>query len=85
MIQVQSAAMATNTLHNALCIILNLFKNLRLRITIARSASSCIFSRPGHSLSSSAFSSLVFNSCFASFPSEVIIAYSSTHGRKSRE
>jgi len=83
MIQVQSAAMATNTLHNALCIILNLFKNLRLRITIARSASSCIFSR--HSLSSSAFSSLVFNSCFASFPSEVIIAYSSTHGRKSRE
>jgi len=33
-------AMATNTLHNALCIglTLNLFKNLRLRIVIVRSA-----------------------------------------------
>jgi len=31
-------AMATNTLHNALCITLNLFKNLRLRIAIVRSA-----------------------------------------------
>jgi len=30
--------MATNTLHNALCITLNLFKNLRLRIAIVRSA-----------------------------------------------
>jgi len=31
-------AMATNTLHNALCITLNLFKNLRLRIAIVCSA-----------------------------------------------
>ena len=31
-------AMATNTLHNALYITLNLFKNLRLRIAIVRSA-----------------------------------------------
>jgi len=31
-------AVTTNTLHNALCIILNLFKNLRLRIAIVRSA-----------------------------------------------
>jgi len=31
-------AMATNTLHNALCITHNLFKNLRLRIAIVRSA-----------------------------------------------
>ena len=31
-------AMATNTLHNALCITLNLFENLRLRIAIVRSA-----------------------------------------------
>jgi len=31
-------AMATNTLHNALCVILNLFKNLRSRIAIVRSA-----------------------------------------------
>ena len=30
--------MATNTLHNALCITLNLFKNLRLRIAIVHSA-----------------------------------------------
>jgi len=30
--------MATNTLHNALCITLNLFNNLRLRIAIVRSA-----------------------------------------------
>jgi len=32
--------MATNTLHNALCVglTLNLFKNLRLRIAIVRSA-----------------------------------------------
>jgi len=32
-------AMATNTLHNALCITQNLFKHLRLRIAIVRSAS----------------------------------------------
>ena len=31
-------AMATNTLHNALCITLNLFKNFRLRIAIVGSA-----------------------------------------------
>jgi len=31
-------AMATNTLHNALCITQNLLKNLRLRIAIVRSA-----------------------------------------------
>jgi len=31
-------AMATNTRHNALCITLNLFNNLRLRIAIVRSA-----------------------------------------------
>jgi len=31
-------AVTTNTLHNALCIILNLFRNLRLRIAIDRSA-----------------------------------------------
>ena len=31
-------AMATNTRHNGLCITLNLFKNLRLRIAIVRSA-----------------------------------------------
>jgi len=31
-------AMATNTLHSALWITLNLFKNLRLRIVIVRSA-----------------------------------------------
>jgi len=30
--------MATNTLHNALCITQNLFKNLRLHIAIVRSA-----------------------------------------------
>ena len=30
--------MATNTLHNVLCITLNLLKNLRLRIAIGRSA-----------------------------------------------
>jgi len=29
-------AMATNTLHNALCITFNLFKKLRLRIAIVR-------------------------------------------------
>jgi len=32
-------AMATNSLHNALCITQNLFKHLRLRIAIVRSAS----------------------------------------------
>jgi len=31
-------AVATNTLHSALCVTLNLFKNLRLRIAIVRSA-----------------------------------------------
>ena len=30
--------MATNTLQNVLCITLNLFRNLRLRIAIVRSA-----------------------------------------------
>jgi len=52
-------AMATNTLHNVLCITVNLFKNLRLRIAIVRRA----WRQPNISKHTSALPPRLVSSC----------------------